>query len=69
MRAIKNFRSGTLNVQVNGIQIEDLYQEWKARTRECQELREKVSFQNEMLKKQGQVIEELKEKLRKESKE
>lgn len=56
------FRPGTLNVQVNGVQIEDLYCQWRARTRECEELRKKVAIQNEMLKKQGKYIEELKEK-------
>lgn len=64
MRAIRDYRPGTLNVTVNGLQIEDLYQEWEARTRECKELREKVAFQQEMLKKQGKYIEELKEKIK-----
>lgn len=59
---ISGYRPGTLNVQVNGIQIEDLYQQWMARTKECEELREKNQFLNEMLKKQGKYIEELKEK-------
>ena len=35
------YRSGTLNVQVNGIQIEDLYREWAARSQEVEELRTK----------------------------
>ena len=64
MRYPREYRSGALNVQVNGIQIEDLYQEWEARTKECQELKEKVSFQNAMLKKQGEIITELKCKLK-----
>ena len=64
MRAIRDYRPGTLNVTVNGLQIEDLYQEWEARTRECKKLRDKVSSQNEMLKKQGKYIEELKEKIK-----
>lgn len=58
------YRSGTLNVQINGIQIEDLYREWVARSQECEKLRKKVSFQNEMLTKQGKYIEELKEKIK-----
>ena len=58
------YRSGALNVQVNGIQIEDLYREWAARSQECEELREKNQFLNEMLKKQGKYIEELKEKIK-----
>lgn len=61
---INGYRSGALNIQVNGIQIEDLYREWEARSRECEELREKVAFQQEMMKKQGKYIEELKEKIR-----
>ena len=58
------YRPGALNVQVNGIQIEDLYQEWVARSKECEELREKVAFQNQMLKKQGEYIEELKKEVK-----
>ena len=58
------YRPGTLNVQVNGIQIEDLYQQWEARTRECEELREKNKILNGLLEKQGKYIEELKEKIR-----
>ena len=58
------YRPGALNVQVNGIQIEDLYQEWVARTRECEELREKNAMLNGMLQKQGKLITELKEKLK-----
>lgn len=64
MRAVRDYRPGTLNVTVNGLQIEDLYQEWEARTRECKKLREKVASQQEMLKKQGKYIEELKEKIK-----
>lgn len=63
-KGINGYRSGTLNVQVNGIQIEDLYREWIARLQECEELHEKVAFQQEMLKKQGKYIEELKEKIK-----
>lgn len=64
MRIPRSYRSGTLNVMVNGIQIEDLYQEWEARTKECKELREKNQSLNEMAKKQGKYIEELKEKIK-----
>ena len=60
MNIFNKYRPGTINVTVNGIQVEDLYQNWVARERECKELREKVAFQNEMLKKQGQIINELK---------
>lgn len=64
MNISNRYRPGALNVTVNGIQIEDLYQNWKARERECKDLREKVAFQDEMLKKQGQIINELKEKIK-----
>ena len=64
MRYPREYRSNALNVQVNGIQIEDLYQEWEARTKECQKLKEKVAIQNEMLRKQGEIITELKGKLK-----
>jgi hypothetical protein len=64
MNISNRYRPGTINVTVNGIQIEDLYQSWEARERECRELREKVAFQNGMLKKQGQIINELKEKIK-----
>lgn len=57
------YRPGALNVQVNGIQIEDLYQEWAARGRECEELRAKNERMKEQLIEQGKLIAELKEKL------
>lgn len=57
------YRPGTLNVQVNGIQIEDLYQEWAARGRECEELRVKNERMRAQLIEQGKLIAELKEKL------
>ena len=57
------YRPGALNVQVNGIQIEDLYQEWAARGRECEELRAKNERMKGQLIEQGKVIAELKEKL------
>lgn len=57
------YRPGALNVQVNGIQIEDLYQEWAARGRECEELRAKNERMRKQLIEQGKLITELKEKL------
>lgn len=57
------YRPGALNVQVNGIQIEDLYQEWAARGRECEELRVKNERMKAQLIEQGKLIAELKEKL------
>ena len=57
------YRPGTLNVQVNGIQIEDLYQEWAARTREVKELREKYVRAKQQLTEQGKLIKELKDRL------
>jgi hypothetical protein len=55
------YRPGALNVQVNGIQIEDLYQEWAARGRECEELRAKNERMKAQLIEQGKVIAGLKE--------
>ena len=60
---INGYRPGTLNVQVNGIQIEDLYQEWAARTREVEELREKYTEAKQQLTEQGKLIKELKDRL------
>ena len=64
MNISNRYRPGAINVTVNGIQIEDLYQNWEARERECKELREKIAFQNEMLQKQGQLINELKRNIK-----
>ena len=58
------YRPGTLNVQVNGIQIEDLYEEWAARSKECEELREAKTELEARLREQGKLIKELKEKLK-----
>ena len=58
------YRSGTLNVQVNGIQIEDLYREWAARSQEVEELRIKNERMKAQLIEQGKLIAELKEKLK-----
>lgn len=57
------YRPGALNVQVNGIQIEDLYQEWAARSREVEELRIDNERMKAQLIEQGKLIAELKEKL------
>jgi hypothetical protein len=63
------YRPGALNVQVNGIQIEDLYHEWAARGRECEELRAKNERMKAQLIEQGKLIAELKEKLKEKEKE
>ena len=65
MNIANKYRPGAINVQVNGIQIEDLYQNWAARTKECAELREKEQKMSAMLREQGRLIKELKEQLRK----
>lgn len=61
---LQSFRPGTLNVQVNGIQIEDLYQMWEARTREVEELRKINKAMSIQLREQGMLIRELKEKIK-----
>ena len=58
------YRPGTLNVQVNGIQIEDLYEEWAARSRECEILRKANTTFAEQLREQGKLISELKNKIK-----
>lgn len=58
------YRPGTLNVQVNGIQIEDLYREWAARSQEVEELRIKNERMKAQLIEQGKLIAELKAKLK-----
>jgi hypothetical protein len=58
------YRPGALNVQVNGIQIEDLYQEWAARTEECEKLRQVNKEMSDQLREQGKLIKELKEKIK-----
>lgn len=63
------YRPGTLNVQVNGIQIEDLYEEWAARSKECEDLRKAKAELEERLREQGKLIKELKEKLKEKEKE
>ena len=59
------YRPGTLNVQVNGMQIEDLYQEWKAREKKILELCEAKAQMSFQLKEQGKLIKQLKEELAK----
>ena len=61
---INGYRPGTLNVQVNGIQIEDLYREWAARSQEVEELRIKNERMKAQLIEQGKLIAELKAKLK-----
>ena len=58
------YRPGTLNVQVNGIQVEDLYQEWAARSQEVEELQADNERMKAQLVEQGKLITELKEKLK-----
>ena len=58
------YRPGALNVQVNGIQIEDLYREWAARSQEVEELRIKNERMKAQLIEQGKLIAELKAKLK-----
>lgn len=58
------YRPGALNVQINGIQIEDLYQEWVARNEECEELRKEKERMSVQLREQGKLIKELKERLK-----
>ena len=60
----ESYRPGTLNVKVNGIQIEDLYQEWCAYKKANTELKERNKEANEMLRKQGEIIKELKERIK-----
>ena len=62
------YRPGALNVQVNGIQIEDLYQEWAARNAECEELRRVNKAMAIQLREQGILIRELKERLKENNK-
>ena len=58
------YRPGALNVQVNGMQIEDLYQECVARNEECEELRGINKAMAVQLREQGILIRELKERLK-----
>ena len=62
------YRPGTLNVQVNGIQIEDLYQEWAARSQEVTKLQANNERMKAQLIEQGKLIAELKAKLKEKEK-
>ena len=53
-----------MNVKVNGQPVEDLWKEWEARSRECKELREDKKRLGEELRKQGEVIEGLKKRVK-----
>lgn len=61
MNVANKYRPGAINVQVNGKQVEDLYQEWLARERECEVLRKANKTLSEQLEKQGKIIAGLKE--------
>lgn len=65
MREEKYYRPGALNMQVNGIQIEDLYQEWKAYKKKVQELCEVKAQMSYQLREQGKLIAQLKAELAK----
>ena len=49
-----------LNVSINGKQIEDLWQEWNARTQEAEKLKRDNERMRAQLKECGEVIEGLK---------
>ena len=53
-----------MNVKVNGKPVEDLWREWEARSKECRELREDKKRLGEELRKQGEVIEGLKKRVK-----
>jgi predicted nuclease with TOPRIM domain len=53
-----------MNIKVNGKPIEELWKEWEARSKECKELREDKKRLGEELRKQGEVIEELKKRIK-----
>jgi hypothetical protein len=50
-----------LNVSINGKQIEDLWQEWNARTREVEQLKRDNDRMRAQLKECGEIIRRLKE--------
>ena len=58
------YRPGALNVQINGIQVEDLYQEWAARSQEVEKLQADNERMKAQLVEQGKLIAELKAKLK-----
>ena len=53
-----------INIQVNGKQIEDLWQEWNARGREVEKLKGDNERMRAQLKEQGEVIKRLKDEIR-----
>lgn len=63
MRTTKDYRPGALNVQVNGIQIEDLYVQYQAYKRKSDELEKLNANLSNQLREQGFLIKNLKEEL------
>lgn len=53
-----------INIQVNGKQVEDLWQEWNARGREVEKLKGDNKRMRAQLKEQGEVIRRLKGEIR-----
>lgn len=53
-----------INIQVNGKQVEDLWQEWNARTREVEKLKRDNERMRAQLKECGKLIEELKKRVK-----
>ena len=53
-----------INIQVNGKQVEDLWQEWNARTREVEKLKRDNERMRAQLKECGEIIKSLKEEIR-----
>lgn len=53
-----------INIQVNGKQVEDLWQEWNARTREVEKLKGDNERMRAQLKEQGEIIKRLKDEIR-----
>lgn len=53
-----------MNIKVNGKPVEELWKEWEARSKECKELREDKKRLGEALRKQGEVIEGLKKRIK-----
>lgn len=63
MRTTKDYRPGALNVQVNGIQIEDLYIQHQAYKRKSDELEKLNANLSNQLREQGFLIKNLKDEL------
>ena len=53
-----------INVQVNGIQIEDLYLQWRSYKRKYEEIKENNRKLHNQLYEQGICIENLKNKIK-----